>query len=329
MHGGAVTLARQFSALPRPKVILCSDMMDLTTFLALTRKWSYDIPIVLYFHENQISYPWSANDRDLKMNRDRHYGFINYASAMAANQIWFNSEYHRTRFLTDLETFLRHYPDHREFKSVESLREKSHVVYPGLDLQFFDSFKIKKKTRTGPPIILWNHRWEYDKNPDEFFSVLCQLDSHGFDFQLVMLGENFSSKPSSFHMAFESLADKILYQGFVPDRKEYARWLVQSDILPVTSVQEFFGISVVEAIYCGCYPLLPRRLTYPELLAHQAYDHYFYADQPDLFKRMGNLLNHPDPLGAINNLPKSMLRFDWQNIISLYDNKIDECVKST
>lgn len=323
MHGGAVTLARRFLSSPRPDVILCTDMLDLTTFLALTRNQTSDVPVVLYFHENQISYPWSHDDRDRKLNRDRHYGFINYTSAMAANQIWFNSDYHRSRFLSDLEAFLKHYPDHRELKSVDSLAAKSQVVYPGLDLQFFDRLKNKNTTRTGPPVILWNHRWEYDKNPDEFFSVLCQVQSLGFDFRLVILGENFSSQPSSFHKAIELLSDKILYKGFVQDRNEYACWLYQSDILPVTSIQEFFGISVVEAIYCGCYPLLPRRLTYSELLAHHADDRYFYDDQHDLSRRLCDLLNHPDQLDSGNEFADIVFRFDWQNIISHYDKNID------
>lgn len=42
----------------------------------------------------------------------------------------------------------------------------------------------------------------------------------------------------------------------VPDRPG-ARWLWQSDVLLVTSQQEYFGVSVVEAMHCGCYPLLP------------------------------------------------------------------------
>ncbi len=49
-----------------------------------------------------------------------------------------------------------------------------------------------------------------------------------------------------------------------------------ADILPVTSIHEFFGISVMEAIYCGCYPILPRRLTYPELFDDQKNPELFY-----------------------------------------------------
>ena len=59
MHGGAVTIADKFNKMKWvPDIIVCTDMMDLTVFISLSRKKIKDIPVVLYFHENQLSYPW-------------------------------------------------------------------------------------------------------------------------------------------------------------------------------------------------------------------------------------------------------------------------------
>ena len=92
MHGGAVTLAKEFQKIEwKPDFILASDMLDLSTFLSLTKQLSYDIPTAIYFHENQLSYPWSPQDRDIKKNRDSHYGFINYVSSLVSDCLLYTS----------------------------------------------------------------------------------------------------------------------------------------------------------------------------------------------------------------------------------------------
>ena len=41
-----------------------------------------------------------------------------------------------------------------------------------MDLSKFDKYKTSAKRE---PLILWNHRWEYDKNPEPFFQSLFRL----------------------------------------------------------------------------------------------------------------------------------------------------------
>ena len=50
MHGGAITLAREFLALEEEfDVLLASDMLDLTTFLSLTRQKTANLPVAFFF----------------------------------------------------------------------------------------------------------------------------------------------------------------------------------------------------------------------------------------------------------------------------------------
>jgi hypothetical protein len=163
MHGGAVTLARKFLASPlNPDLILATDMLDLTTFLALTLPHTATIPTAIYFHENQLTYPWSPTDRDIARKRDKHYGFINYTSALAADAVLFNSRYHQDSFLAALPQLLKHFPDYNELKTIKQIRAKSRVLPLGLDLRRLDQFRpgASGQPDLARPLILWGHRWE-------------------------------------------------------------------------------------------------------------------------------------------------------------------------
>lgn len=327
MHGGAVTLAGRFlSRSDRYDFLLATDMLDLTTFLALARRRAASVPTALYFHENQLTYPWSPADRDVQKNRDHHYGFINYASALAADAVYFNSAYHLESFFAELPRFLRHFPDERGLENIELVRKKSRVLPLGLDLARFDDYRAEKKTGS-KPLILWNHRWEFDKNPEEFFQALFILAEKGVDFQVAILGECFSEQPEIFTLAKEVLTDRVVQFGYCERFSDYAQWLWKADVLPVTSHQDFFGASVVEAIYCGCVPLLPKRLSYPALVPSEHQDTFFYDDFDDLVARLEARLAKLDRHEAAP-LQRHLRKYDWSVMAPVYDSAFDDLVAS-
>ncbi len=317
MHGGAVTLARKFLASDlAPNLILATDMLDLTTFLALTRQRTAKIPTAIYFHENQLTYPWSPTDRDVAQKRDKHYGFINYTSTLAADGVLFNSLYHQESFLEALPSLLKHFPDYNELSTVQQIREKSQVLPLGLDLRRFDSFgSIPPNER---PLILWGHRWEHDKNPQEFFKALTILSERGLTFDLAVLGENFRRKPKIFLTAKKTLAKYIVQFGYVKAFADYAKWLWRADILPVTSNQDFFGASVVEALYCNCFPLLPKRLAYPYIIPPEHHGRCFYEDFDDLLVRLTKAITNIEQTRQFSLRPV-VAQYDWQRQSQLYD----------
>ena len=323
MHGGAVTLAKRFNEMDwEPDLIFATDMIDLTTFLSLTRDKSDGIPTAIYFHENQLSYPWSPTDRDKQKNRDIHYGFINYSSALSADKVFFNSGFHKESFIDHLYSFLKQFPDHQELDTVKEIREKSEVLYLGMDLNRFDDHLVAGNSI---PLILWNHRWEYDKNPESFFRVLKKVQGEGSDFGLVILGENFSKSPTVFEKIKKELSNHIAQWGYVDSFKEYAEWLWKSDIMPITSNQEFFGASVMEAIYCGVWPILPSRLSYPELIPIKYHSDNIYSSEDELYEKILFAIKNQEILqqSKLNTIPK---QFDWKVIASEYDQRLKNIV---
>jgi glycosyltransferase involved in cell wall biosynthesis len=294
-------------------------MLDLTTFLALTRPKTSSLPVALYFHENQLTYPWSPTDADPALQRDAHYAFINYTSALAADALLFNSRYHLDTFNVQLPGFLASFPDQNEAESPAIIRARSRVLPLGLDLRRLDEFRPQEPKATGaPPLILWNHRWEYDKNPEEFFAALYRLQEEGLPFQVAVLGESYRTFPPVFSEARQRLGERIVHFGYAEEFADYARWLWIADILPVTSGHDFFGASVVQAIYCGCTPLLPRRLAYPEHLPEAQREHFLYDDANDLLGRLRMLLRSPLP--ETGGLRAHVARYDWRQLAGEYDD---------
>ena len=328
MHGGAVTLARRFLAGGfTPSLILATDMLDLTTFLALTRHRTAGVPTAIYFHENQLTYPWGPLDRDAAAGRDQHYGFINYASALAADRVFFNSRFHMESFLGALAAFLKSFPEHNEAGSVDAIRVKSTVLHLGMDFSHLDD--APPVERAGErPLMLWNHRWEHDKNPAEFFRALYALDEKGLDFSVALLGENFRNRPEEFEEAERRLGSRIIHSGFVRDAGEYAQWLKKADILPVTSLHDFFGASVVEAVRCGCFPLLPERLAYPEHFPEKYHGLFFYDGFDDLVDRLAAAVTGIERTRAVKT-SHLVERYGWQEMAPAYDREMEEAARLT
>ena len=112
---------------------------------------------------------------------------------------------------------------------------------------------------------------------------------------------------------------RIAHIGYADDFATYAAWWWKADLLPVTSNQDFFGASVMQAVYCNCYPLLPNRLTYPELIPTEFHPYHLYDDFDDLVDRLDKTLRN------IENIRQQSLRsvaaqYDWCNMAPVYDS---------
>jgi glycosyltransferase involved in cell wall biosynthesis len=205
---------------------------------------------------------------------------------------------------------------------VEVLRAKARVLPLGLDLARFDVFR-PAGARTGPALVLWNHRWEYDKAPAAFFAAIYALADERVDFKVILLGESFRNQPAEFLEARRLLGERIVHFGFAEDPADYARLLWQADIVASTAIHEFFGAAVVEACYCGCFPVLPRRLSYPELIPRELHAACLYDEFEGLLARLRHAILDVEQVRC-RSLQVHMARYDWQQMAPEYDTRLAE-----
>lgn len=316
MRGAALYLLPRIGDPQRFDGILLSSLMSLADLKAL---WGRQCPPALvYFHENQLSYPLAPGEAI-----DYQFGFTNISTALAADRILFNSQTHMNAFLERLPGFLRMMPDCRPNWIKNAIGAKASVAYPGC--RFAAKGQCPQKSTDSPPLIIWNHRWEHDKNPEAFFKALIAVQNYGIDFRVALLGENYSQIPKEFEKAKIHLGERIVHFGHVPSRQDYSRWLERGAVVVSTALQENFGIAVVEAMRHGCLPLLPYRLSYPEVLPERFHEDFLYNDQTDLEEKLAILLTG----GAAwedkrQELADHMKRYAWENVIDRFDGALEE-----
>lgn len=340
MYGGAVELAAQAGRLlaggEAPDVFFVSEMLDLPVFLAtlgrgdgtgLGAHSGSRIPVIVYFHENQLTYPLPPG-----VERDLGYGFKNLTTALAGDAVLFNSEHHRGEFLAATRDLIAGMPDANPGWAVDEVASKSAVLPLGLDLRALDAHRERGLAQAAAgrwgdpaagPLIVWNQRWEYDKAPEDLFRTLHELHEAGVAFRLAVAGSGATVPPDEFVRARQDLRAHVVQWGRLPDYADYAGLLWAGDVIVSTAIHEFFGVSVLEGIYCGCRPVLPRRLSYPELIPTEAHDEVLYGEA-DLVGAVTRALAAP------RAWPEDWqrtwaARFDWRGMKTRYDGIISEC----
>jgi glycosyltransferase involved in cell wall biosynthesis len=259
MHGGFLTLADQLADdIARngvPDVILVSSMMDVAAFAGAIRHSAPGVPLAVYFHESQFSYPLSPADKS-----DATYQMKNWASAAIADVVIFNSEYHRSIFREKALLFLNDFPEHKHVEKVAEVIDGSIVLPVGIDIQGLEPNREKPRD---PPLILWSQRWEHDKGPEELKAIASGLIKADASFDMAMCGEVFVSVPPTYGEIAELLGDRLIHAGWA-ERGAYIDLLNRASVVLSTADQEFFGIGITEAVAAGARPVFPNRLVYPE-----------------------------------------------------------------
>jgi len=89
-------------------------------------------------------------------------------------------------------------------------------------------------------LVLWNQRWEYDKDPETMLRALYGLADEGLRFRVALAGENFRVTPAEFDQARARLGDRLEHYGYAESQAEYAGLLHRADIVLSTAIHEFF-----------------------------------------------------------------------------------------
>lgn len=284
-----------------PHCLLASSMVDLATLRGLHPQLAH-VPAFYYFHENQFAYPTSQEQvKCLEPQMVQLYG------ALAADRILFNSAYNRDSFLQGVGELLARMPDAVPDGIVERLTAKSTLLpVPVRHIATGD----EQDTR----LIVWNHRWEYDKAPGLFADAMIALARRHPDLRLALLGPRPAQTPEALTRLRAELGGRIVADGHL-DRPAYERLIASAAIVVSTAVHEFQGLAVMEATRAGCRPLVPDALCYPE--QYPAGYRYPAGDVDALIRRLDDWFSGglPAPL-SLDDWSEERLLGRWQTLFA-------------
>ena len=234
-----------------PDLILATSMVDLATIKGLHPRLAY-VPAWYYFHENQFAYPLSEH----QINRVDPQ-MVQLYGALASERLFFNSEFNRSSFLDGVFELLRTKPQANSLEIKLRLERKSSVLPIPIDP--ITPAEIKDER-----LIVWNHRWEYDKAPEIFAEAMIKLGKKDVDFRLALLGDRSSAFPDeSLLLLRKKLSGHIVIDERA-DTGNYKNILAKASIVVSTALHEFQGLAMLEAVSAGARPLVPDALCYPE-----------------------------------------------------------------
>ncbi|XP_068014801.1 tRNA-queuosine alpha-mannosyltransferase isoform X3 [Melanerpes formicivorus] len=308
------------------RILFASSVLNLAELAAL-RPDLGKLKKVLYFHENQLAYPvQKCQERDFQYGYNQILSWFMPEHKLAHLEKVIGVKRHGDAYQSEGlpgqqngRALMRNSNTHHESGVCEAQPGLDTTQREGLPSPLTASVRLSKSeasesanpcreedkqcltfnlsnTLSGldnqqrPLHIVWPHRWEHDKDPETFFKVLLQLKEKDLPFHVSVLGETFTEVPDIFSEAQKALGSSVLHWGYLASKDDYFQALCMADVVISTAKHEFFGVAMIEAVYCGCYPLCPKALVYPEIFPAE----YLYSTPEQLFKRLQNFCRRPD-----------------------------------
>jgi glycosyltransferase involved in cell wall biosynthesis len=133
------------------------------------------------------------------------------------------------------------------------VNEKKILVFQyGTDLSFCDSLKPEKK-KTDEVVILSSRLWAPLYNIDKIIEAFKLARKKNPKLKLVLTGSGTTEENEKIN-ALISNDPAISSHGFIP-KAELVKLLWEADIYISVPISDGMSLSVLEALYCECYPI--------------------------------------------------------------------------
>ncbi|HAS8348797.1 TPA: glycosyltransferase [Vibrio vulnificus] len=172
------------------------------------------------------------------------------------NLIKFSRFFSRALFLSKKTFFVSKYIQdfYVENYSILLPEEKSVVLHSGIS----DNFKLLSKNKLNHSVqetFLTVSRVEKLKGFDFMLKVFCELAKNKNNFNWIIAGDGSYLNEFRKRVNTSSISDKVIFLGKIPHDKVAKFYLSSKYYISLSELNESYGLSYLEAAYCGCIPI--------------------------------------------------------------------------
>lgn len=188
---------------------------------------------------------------------------------------------------------------------------KIDVIYNGVSEEYIkESKKSYRKNFTNKKVFISVGRMEFSKNPFKVIDIFKRSKYIFTDICLIFIGDGKLFNEVKKYVYNQKLEKDVIFIKNVPFEK-MKMWYFKADYFISACEVEAFGLAALEAVACGCMPILPQKGAFPEIFIK---DRYLY----DVNKI--NSIKFFEPTAEDREyLSKILKKYTWKKAIGQYE----------
>ena len=290
----------------RMDLLFTSEAMNLASLLRLVPQLA-DCPTIVYFHDNQLPDLSDAATESSPLDQ------VNLNTAQAANEIWFNSTFHKQLFYGLAATVVDRYPELSTHNPLPELRTKTRLMAPPIDTGIVNDLRAAEEIARQPQTIFLETR---DADLILLNEVLDRLLTMEVPLKLMTVG------PVD---AIDGRIDRTTISEY--DEAGQIRAMLQSSVVLSAKPAAPSDYQVIRALAAGCRPILPRQGVYKEIIPEKLHTSCLYTlDAEDLTDRLALALGPAATPWRSSDVKSTFRDYDPVHQSRAIDDRIEQIV---
>lgn len=279
-------------------LLLMSESLNYLALYTMYREYFKALPSIMFIHCTELDF------NPLIRSQSSLWGEL--GAMTVVDRVHFFSDFSKRITLQRAKEYLSD-------KQIDVIDKKSQVMPLPIELSALDSTDQVREHAIQPLHLLYNHRLDPDKGYLIFLKALDAIHEKGIEFRLYLCGQpSSSSRDPLVQKYLQRWGSKVLHYGLVTDRQRYKDILYDSDIV-INTCEEVMGISMIEAVYCGCWPVIFDDGALPDIFGT---DCHKYKTTEDLVQLLQMVLTAQS--WKRNKARHRVVGFDWKLQASAY-----------